>query len=111
MSRNPRILLTLVIAAIAVATTVIGVRLWTVHEQTSDWALWPREVPSKVQFAGRDYTCGPVARAGTLDGLTLQGHTAGAGDIYARPSASSPSLSIAVRANGGIYICDLLGGP
>lgn len=111
MSRKSRVLLTLVVAAMAVAATVIGVRLWTVHEQTSDWALWPRAVPSKVQFAGRDYSCGPVARAGTVDGLTLQGRTAGAGDIYARPSAPDPSPSIAVRAKGGIYICDLLGGP
>ena len=111
MSRNIRILLSLAVVAIALATTVIGVLLWTVHEQTSDWALWPREVPSRVQFAGRDYNCGPDSRVDTLDRLTLQGRTAGGGDIYAQPATQSASVFIAVRTNGAVYGCNLLGAP
>ncbi|PYI64375.1 hypothetical protein CVV68_22085 [Arthrobacter livingstonensis] len=103
--------MTFFVAAMAVAATFIGVRLWTVHEQTSDWALWPREVPSKVQFAGRDYNCGPVGRADTLNGLIFQGRTAGGGDIYAQPRKSDARVFIAVRTNGGVYMCNLLGGP
>lgn len=111
MSRNIRILLSLVAAAIALAATVIGVRLWAVHEQTSDWGMWPREVPSRVQFAGHDYTCGPDARVDTVDGLATQGRTAGGGDIYAQRPTLSPSVFITVRTNGGDYRCNLLGEP
>ena len=111
MSRNIRILLSLSVVAIALAITIIGVRLWTVHEQTSDWALWPRDVPSRVQFAGRDYNCALDSRVDTLDGLTLQGRTAGGGHIYAQPPTQSASVFIAVRTNGGVYRCNLLGGP
>jgi len=111
MSRNIRILMTFVVAVMVVAAIAVGVRLWTVHEQTSDWALWPREVPSKVQFAGRDYNCGAVGRGETLYDLTLQGHTAGGGDIYAQLPKPDASVFIAVRTNGGVYKCNLLGAP
>lgn len=97
MSRHIRILLSVALGAMVVAATVVGVRLWTVHEQTADWALWPREAPSKVQFAGRDYSCGPAAEAGirAVDGMTIQGRTPAAAISTPRPAPApaSPSQS------------------
>jgi hypothetical protein len=74
-------------ACIALVVLVpVGVRLWDVHLLTSDWTLTPKEVPSKVQYGGREFNCGPDAKPNpgrTLDGLTVRGRTAGGADIYA----------------------------
>lgn len=113
MNRRYRGLLALLVIAVLAAGTLAGIRLWTVHQQTSDWTLWPREVPSKVQFASRDYDCGPNAQPGnhTLDGLTLQGHTAGGANIYAQPPESVVGTAITIQANDGVYTCSLMGAP
>lgn len=63
MGRTNRIGLALACLVVVLAFLSAGSRLISVHQETSDWALWPRVVPSKVQFAGRDYNCGPDARA------------------------------------------------
>lgn len=94
----------------------IGIRLWTVYLQTSDWTLWPKEVPSKVQYDDREFNCGPDAKprpGRTLDGLTIRGKTAGGADIYAAepPPGESVVTSFSIRTAEGVFTCDLMGGP
>ncbi|BAS18408.1 hypothetical protein AHiyo8_pI67120 (plasmid) [Arthrobacter sp. Hiyo8] len=102
-------------AVIVVALVVVGVRVWDVHQMTSDWALWPKEVPSKVQFANRDYKCGanPMPNTHSLDGLTKRGKTAGGADIYsASPGTQSGTATwIVIMTGQATYTCDLMGGP
>lgn len=62
MGRTNRIGLALACLVVLLALLSAGSRLISVHQETSDWALWPKAVPSKVQFAGRAYNCGPDAR-------------------------------------------------
>ncbi|MDQ0279421.1 hypothetical protein QO003_003724 [Arthrobacter silviterrae] len=112
MSRPIRILSFVAIAALMAAAAAVGVRLWTVHQQTSDWALWPAAVPSKVQFSGRVYSCPHPASPEnqSLDGLTIQGRTAGGGDIYAHAASLGPGTTIVVRTDRGLFGCVLIGG-
>ena len=78
------------------AGVLASVRLWSVHQQTSDWVLSPNAVPSKVQFADREYNCGPDPRPADheLSALTSQGKTAGEerflrSSLLPRPECSS----------------------
>lgn len=110
--RNVGVAFGVLVAAVLISAAV---QLWNVHRTTSDWALWPKMVPSKVQFANRDYQCGPNPAPGTrsLDGLTKQGKTAGGGDIYAA-RLEGPDLTatwIVVATQTATYTCDLIGGP
>lgn len=113
MSRGTRIALSLTVSALVLAGVLIGVRLWNVHLQTSDWVLSPKEVPSKVQFAGREYNCGPDAQPSEHDvtGLTSQGRTAGGAEILAQPPTTEARVFIVVRTGQGTFGCDLMGGP
>lgn len=100
---------------LAVVLTLVGLRLWQVHEQTWDWTLWPKEVPSKVQYAERDFHCGqnPAPRERSLEGLEVRGKTAGGADIYAaEPVAGSTVVTfIAIKTADGVFTCGLSGGP
>ena len=102
-------------AVIVDALVVVVFRVWDVHQMTSDWALWPKEVPSKVQFANRDYQCGtnPMPNTHNLDGVTKQGKTAGGADIYsAAPGTQSGTATwIVIKTGQATYTCDLMGGP
>ncbi|UZX05644.1 hypothetical protein F8G81_20985 [Arthrobacter sp. CDRTa11] len=114
MTRGKKsIVLLLVVSALVVAGILAGVRLWHVHLQTSDWTLWPREVPSKVQFADREYNCGPDAKPAQRDlsELTPQGRTAGGAEIYAQPPRAEARVYIVVRTSEGTFPCPLMGGP
>ena len=97
-----------------VFAAVLGFRMWTVHEQTWDWALWPREVPKKAQFAGRDLYCGdnpePVAPGEEhfVAGMSVQGKTAGGGEILSH--TPEVGIYIGIKATDGIYGCTLMGG-
>ncbi|WP_422934221.1 hypothetical protein [Sinomonas sp. P47F7] len=79
---------------------------------TSDWTLWPKAVPSKVQFADRDFVCGstPLPSTRSPEGLSLQGKTAGGADFYA--SAPGPdkaaATSILIKAQTGTFNCALV---
>lgn len=101
--------------AALVAIVIVAGRFLEVHQSTSDWALWPKEVPSKVQFSGRDFDCGsnPSPSTRSLGGLTLQGTTAGGAEIYAAtpPPGWTVVTSILVKAHGGTFTCRLMGGP
>lgn len=100
-------------AFLALAGCVLTGRLWGIHEQTSDWVLWPREVPSKVQFAGREYNCGPDPEPARTDVslLTVQGKTVGGAEILAAPSSDEARVFIVVRTAERNVACGLLGGP
>lgn len=113
MSRGMRIAFSLVLSALVLAGVLVGTRLWNVHQQTSDWVLSPKEVPSKVQFAGREYNCGPDPRATKRDvsALTSQGRTAGGGEILAQQPSAEAKVFIVVRTSEGAFGCDLMGGP
>ncbi len=78
MGRTNRIGLALAALVVVLAMLSAGSRLVSVHQETSDWALWPRVVPSKVQFAGRDYNCGPDPRA--LGAVGRSGATSASND-------------------------------
>jgi hypothetical protein len=122
MGKANRLGLALAGLVVVMALFSAGSRLITVHQQTSDWALWPRAVPSKVQFADRDYSCGREAKLAVaaddgglgpgdaaLQGLTVRGKTAGGADIYASAAAVPPVIK--VLADEGVYGCTLMGGP
>jgi hypothetical protein len=113
MSRGKAITLSLTCASLVIAGVVAAVRLWNVHQQTSDWVLSPKEVPSNAQFADREYNCGPDAKPSEHDmtGLTSQGRTAGGAEIFAQPPSSSARVFIIVRTDQGAFGCDLMGGP
>lgn len=115
MKRGKRIAIWALCAALLFGIGAVGVRLWTVHQMTSDWTLWPKEVPSKVQFAGRDFNCGPnpAPSTRTLDGLRLRGKTAGGADIYTAESATGQITvtSILVKTDIATYSCGIMGGP
>jgi hypothetical protein len=102
-------------AVLIVGLGAAGVRLWTVHRMTSDWTLWPKEVPSKVQFAGRDFNCGPnpAPSTHTLDGLSMRGQTAGGADVYTvEPGMGQSTVTwILVKTDIATYSCGLMGGP
>ena len=107
---------TVVCSGLVVALVPVGVRLYEVHQLTWDWTLIPKEVPSKVQYDGREFNCGQDARprpGRTLDGLTVRGKTAGGGDIYAAepPPGESVVTSVSIRTADGVFTCDLMGGP
>lgn len=113
MSRATRIALSLIVSVLVLAGILAGVRLWSVHQQTSDWVLSPKEVPSKVQFADREYDCGPDPQSAEhgVSALTSQGRTAGGGEIFAQqPSAQARSF-IVVQTGKGAFGCGLIGGP
>jgi len=122
MGKANRLGLALAALVAVLALISAGSRLVTVHQQTSDWALWPRAVPSKVQFAGRDYSCRTDAKLvaaaddgalgpgdAVLLGLAVRGKTAGGADIYA--AADAVPASIRVLAGDGVYSCTRMGGP
>ena len=115
MKRGKRIAIWALCAVFLVGLGTVGVRLWTVHQMTSDWTLWPKEVPSKVQFAGRDFNCGPnpAPSTRTLDGLSLRGKTAGGADIYiVEPGPGQITVtSILVKTDIATYSCGVMGGP
>jgi hypothetical protein len=115
MKRGKRIAIWALCAVLLFGLGTVGVRLWTVHEMTSDWTLWPKEVPSKVQFAGRDFNCGPnpAPSTRTLDGLSRRGTTAGGADIYTVESGMGQITvtSILVKTNIATYSCGIVGGP
>lgn len=105
-----------VLSAVMVAVVIaIGLRLWDIHQTTSGWTLWPKAVPSKVQFANRDYQCGPnpTPETRSLDGLTKEGSTIGGADIYATAQGphSGPVTWVVLKTDKATYTCDLLGGP
>lgn len=113
MSRGTRITLTLIVSTLVLVSVVAGVRLWGVHQQTSDWVLWPEEVPSKVQFADREYNCGPDAkpREHDMTGLSAQGRTVGGAEVFAQPPSDDAGVFIVVRTDQGAAGCGLMGGP
>lgn len=113
MSRGTRNALSLTVSVLVLAGVIAGVRLWSVHQQTLDWVLSPKEVPSKVQFADREYDCGPDPRPADRDlsALTSQGKTAGGGDILAQPPSAEARVFIVVRTDKGAFGCGLMGGP
>ncbi len=92
----------------------LGFRMWVVHEQTWDWRLWPREVPEKVHFAGRDFNSGDDAKPyepqdeDIVTGMSAQGKTAGGAEILSL--APGAGIYIGVKATDGTYICSLMGG-
>ncbi|GGH89672.1 hypothetical protein ACFFGR_11790 [Arthrobacter liuii] len=100
-------------AAIALAGVLAAWRLWSIHQQTSDWVLWPKAIPSKVQFAGREYNCGPTPQPAQRDviGMTMQGKTAGGAEILAEPSSGEARVFIIVKTADRTVGCGLLGGP
>ncbi|MBT2533270.1 hypothetical protein J7E83_14305 [Arthrobacter sp. ISL-48] len=113
MSRGTRIALSFIVSALVLAGILAGVRLWNIHQQTSDWVFSPKEVPSKVQFAGRDYNCGPdpkPAERALLD-PTSQGRTAGGAEIFAEAPAAEARVFIVIRTDQGNFSCSLMGGP
>ena len=89
--------------------------MWKIHELTWDWVLTPKKVPTRVQYANRDFICRPDAKphALSLDGLALRGKTAGGGDIYATEPSPGESVvvGIAIKTDGGFVTCSLSGGP
>jgi hypothetical protein len=113
MSRGTQIALTLIVSVLVLAGVLAGVRLWSVHQQTSDWVLSPKEVPSRVQFADREYNCGPDPRPTDhdLSALTSQGTTAGGGAIFAQQPSAEARVFIVVRTDKGAFGCGLMGGP
>jgi hypothetical protein len=113
MSLGKAIALSLIFSSLVLAGVLAGVRLWNVHQQTSDWVLSPKEVPSKVQFADREYNCGPDAKPAEHDmtGLTSQGRTAGGAEIFAQSPSAEARVFIIVRTDQGTFGCDLMGGP
>ncbi|PYI66324.1 hypothetical protein CVV68_15015 [Arthrobacter livingstonensis] len=115
MKRGKRIAIWALCAVLLVGIGTVGMQLWTVHQMTSDWTLWPTEVPSKVQFAGRDFNCGPnlAPSTRTLDGLSLRGKTAGGVDIYSvEPGTGQMTVtSILVKSDIATYSCGVMGGP
>lgn len=98
---------------VALGGSFLGGRVWSIHQQTSDWVLWPKEVPSKVQFAGREYNCGPRPEPVRTDfsNLTAQGTTAGGAEILALASTDEDRVFIVVKAADGSVGCGLMGGP
>lgn len=113
MSPGPRLTLLALLAATVLAGLLVLGRLWWVHQQTSDWVLWPKEIPSRVQFAGRDYNCGPTPATARheVSGMTRQGTTAGGAEILAEPPLGEAKVFILVRTAEGTFGCGLLGGP
>jgi hypothetical protein len=113
MSRGTRIALSLLVSGLVIAGVVTGVRLWSVHQQTSDWVLSPKEVSSKVQFAGREYNCGPDPRPAEHDTkeLTSQARTAGGAEIFAQPPSTEARVFIVVQTSEKAFGCGLMGGP
>lgn len=82
---------------------------------TADWTLWPREIPSRIQYSGRDFNCGPDPKphGWTLEGMTARGKSAGGADIYAAEPAPGESVVtyIAFSTPEGVITCGLSGGP
>jgi hypothetical protein len=113
MSRGTQIALSLILSALMLAVVLAGVRLWNVHQLTSDWVLSSKEVPSKVRFAGREYNCGPDPVPADHDtaGLTAQGRTVGGAEILAQPPSAEARVFIVVRTEGNAFGCGLMGGP
>ncbi|WP_052207420.1 hypothetical protein [Sinomonas humi] len=115
MKQGKRIVGGVVGTVAVIGVTSAGIQLWNVHRMTSDWMLWPKAVPSKVQFADRDYQCGPnpVPNTHSLEGLTKQGRTAGGADIYAADQGAQNSTVtwIVIATGPATYACDLMGGP
>jgi len=113
MSRGTRIALSLMVSVLVLAGIFAGVRLWNVHQQTSDWVLSPKEVPSRVQFADREYNCGPNPQPAEHDvsALTSQGRTAGGGEIFAQEPSAEARVFIVVQTGKGAFGCGLMGGP
>ena len=120
MNKGKPVLAWALSAAVAVALVIVlvpaGVRLYEVHQQTWDWTLTPKEVPSKVQYDDREFNCGPDAKprpGRTLDGLTVRGKTAGGADIYAAdpPPGNSVVTSVSILTAQGVFVCGLMGGP
>ena len=96
------------------ALAAAGTRMYMVHEQTWDWRLWPREVPERVQFGGRDFNCGEhskpqlTADEGLLTGMSVYGKTAGGAEIFSL--SAEPGIHIGVKATDGTHLCALMGG-
>ncbi|MFK0003622.1 hypothetical protein [Paenarthrobacter sp. NPDC090522] len=111
--RRTRVALVVIVAVVLLVGAFAAIRLWSVHQETSDWVFAPKEVPSKVQFAGREYNCGPDPRPTKYDIglLSLQGLTARGGVIFAQEPSSSARVFIVVRTSEGAFGCDLMGGP
>lgn len=100
-----------VLAAFAVLGGVIG--LYLLHGATADW--WPKAVPTRVQYDGRDFSCldggrPRVVSSAALTGLLPRGRTIGGGVIYAPPGDQLP-FGILVSADGEVRACSLSGGP
>jgi hypothetical protein len=66
-----------------------------------------------VQFAGREYNCGPDPQpvVDDLSTLTSQGRTAGGGEIFAQEPPAEARVFIVVKTGQGAFGCDLMGGP
>jgi len=100
-----------VLVAFAALAAVLGIL--QLHAATADW--WPKAVPTRVQYDGRDFSCLDGGRArvvpsSALDGMVPRGRTLGGGVIYAPPGDRLP-LGILVAADGEVRACSLSGGP
>ncbi|MDQ0769935.1 hypothetical protein QF031_002684 [Pseudarthrobacter defluvii] len=113
MRWGSRSTVSLIVAVLVLAGLLVVWRLWSIHQQTSDWVLWPNEVPSKVQFAGREYNCGPTPEPPHQDvtRLTVQGVTAGGAQILAEAPSNEARVFIVVKTAERTVACGLLGGP
>ncbi len=81
------------------------------HAATADW--WPKAIPTRVQYDGRDFTCGNDPHkldASQATGLVARGRTIGGGTIYAPARDGRPS-GVVVRDGNRFYWCSLSGGP
>lgn len=114
MLRRSKVVAWGVAGLLLLAIAAAGTRMWMVHEQTWDWRLWPREVPERVQFAGRDFYCGEHSKPqladdeGLLNGMNVHGKTAGGAEILSLTAEAG--IYIGVKATDGTHICALMGG-
>lgn len=102
---------TAILAALALAAGAVG--LYQLHAATAGW--WPKAVPTRVQYDGRDFNCLDGGRPVTvprsaLAGQEARGRTIGGGTIYAPPGDDLP-IGIVVVAGGEVRACSLSGGP
>lgn len=102
-------------AAVLVAFGVLGAvfGVLQLHTATADW--WPKAVPTRAQYDGRDFSCldggrPRVVPSSALGGMVPRGRTLGGGVIYAPPGDRLP-LGILVAADGEVRACSLSGGP
>ena len=95
----------------AIVFSAVLVFFVQLHAATADW--WPSAVPTRVQYDGRDFTCGNThveISAEQVAGMVPRGWTIGGGTIYAPPGSALP-FGVAVRDGDRYFHCSLSGGP